>query len=452
MKSFRALSVLLFALLGAPVVRSQVMDNTAHVDTLTLAERLSLRTNVVDWALLTPNVGVEFDLRSTNWSRWAVGLNLRYNWNTRHTFVPGKVYNVAEVRAEVRNYWRTRDLSSMASRSLRPHKWWIDKAVSQRRKTSRHPVTTFYRGFYASYTDYSLLLGREGKQGSMVQAGVLYGVMRPLYQFHNGNSVDLDFGISAGLAYTKYDKYRHDRENNCYPVTGHKDWHLVKHPVVADVRVGVVYRFGNYPINKKYRFRYDVDQAYQARIDSINELRRRRRMEKLWRDSVYNMVFNEFEHLYDSISRDMVYRKDSVSFANRGMDNLRAREAKALERENRREEQQQNRTQHKADRHTLAAERRADRERRKVERRQNKEAEARQRAVRKQEREEKQAAERRRAEERKAAAQARKTEAREAAKARRELDRQEEQARRERAREMEQNIQKDKQKMREGQQ
>lgn len=429
---------MLFALLCTPIVRSQVMDNTAHVDTLTLAERLSLRTNIVDWTLFTPNIGVEFDLRNTNWSRWAVGLNLRYNWNTEHTFVPGKVYNVAEVRAEVRNYWHTRDLSSMVSRNLRPHKRWIDKAVSQRRKTSRHPVTTFYRGFYASYTDYSLLLGHEGKQGSMVQAGVLYGVMRPLYQFHNGNSVDLDFGISAGLAYTKYDKYRHDSENNCYPVTGHKDWHLVKYPVVAEVRVGVAYRFGNYPINKKYRFRYDIDQAYQARVDSINELRRRLRMEKLWRDSVYNMVFNEFEHVYDSISRDMVYRKDSVAFANRGMENLRAREAKALEREDRREEQQQYRTQLKADSRTLAAERRTERARLKEER--------------KQMREEKQAADRKRAEERRAAERARKIEAREADKARRELDKQEEKARRERARETEQNIQKDKQKMREGQQ
>lgn len=428
------------------------MDNTAHVDTLTLAERLSLRTNLVDWSLLTPNIGIELDLRSTNWSRWAVGLNLRYNWNTPHTFALGKVYNLAEVRAEVRNYWRTRDLSSMVSRSLRPHKRWIDKAVSQRRKTSRHPVTTFYRGFYASYTDYSLLLSREGKQGSVVQAGVLYGVMRPLYQFHNGNSVDLDFGISAGLAYTRYDRYRHDAENNCYPVTGHEDWHLVKHPVVADVRVGVVYRFGNYPINKKYRFRYDVDLVYQARIDSINELRRRRRMEKLWRDSVYNMVFNEFEHLYDSISRDMVYRKDSVAFAARGLDHLRAREAKSLERDARRDEQKQNREQTQTDRRNLAAERRTDRERRRVERQQTKERLARRRAAWKQEREQKREADRRRAEERRAAQQARRTEAREAAKARRELDRQEEQARRERAREMEQNIQKDKQKMREGQQ
>jgi hypothetical protein len=33
--------------------------------------------------------------------------------------------------------------------------------------------------------------------------------------------------------------------------------------------VGFVYRFGSYPITKKYRWRYDVDMPYKSKYDSI---------------------------------------------------------------------------------------------------------------------------------------------------------------------------------------
>ena len=84
------------------------MDTSHKVDSLSTKERLSWRTNAVDWLLLVPNVGVEYDIGRCNWNRWTVGLNLRGNWQSSHTFKPGIVYNVAEVRAEVRNYYRIR--------------------------------------------------------------------------------------------------------------------------------------------------------------------------------------------------------------------------------------------------------------------------------------------------------------------------------------------------------
>lgn len=73
-----------------PVI-SSAQENTngsPHVDTLSVAERLSIRTNMVDWTLLVPNIGVEFDIKNENWNRWTVGLNLRNNWQTSHTFKP----------------------------------------------------------------------------------------------------------------------------------------------------------------------------------------------------------------------------------------------------------------------------------------------------------------------------------------------------------------------------
>ena len=72
--------------------QAQVIDRRPETDTLSLADRITLRTNAVDWLLLLPNIGVEFDLGNKNWSRWSIGLDVRGNWQTKHTFKPGVVY------------------------------------------------------------------------------------------------------------------------------------------------------------------------------------------------------------------------------------------------------------------------------------------------------------------------------------------------------------------------
>lgn len=56
------LAFLLFSLSFVAGTRAQVMDNSRRVDYLSMAERLSLRTNVVDWSLMVPNIGIEYDL------------------------------------------------------------------------------------------------------------------------------------------------------------------------------------------------------------------------------------------------------------------------------------------------------------------------------------------------------------------------------------------------------
>lgn len=77
---------LMIAVLFPQIGKAQIFESKTGVDTLTFAERISLRTNAVDWTLLTPNLGVEFDVKSTNWNRWAVGLTLKTKWNTPATF------------------------------------------------------------------------------------------------------------------------------------------------------------------------------------------------------------------------------------------------------------------------------------------------------------------------------------------------------------------------------
>ncbi|MBQ9236519.1 MAG: DUF3575 domain-containing protein [Prevotella sp.] len=290
--------ILLVCMLVLPLAASaQVADNSRRVDTLSLAERISVRTNLVDWGLLVPNIGVEFDIRNTNWNRYAVNANFRYRPHTNSTYVRGIVYNLFEATLEGRVYWRERKCTPTGY--LSPHRHWIDKLWSCRNMLPSHPNWVFYRGGYVTYSKYSMLWGGgEGRQGTAYMAGVTWGFVKPFLAFQNGNSMDMEFGFSAGVMYNKYDTYRADRENNCYPKTGHEDGKFG--PMLRDLHVALVYRFGNYPIQKKYRWRYDVDMDFREKKDSIYNAWLTGREQKYIQDSIYRVVAMEFRQLYDS--------------------------------------------------------------------------------------------------------------------------------------------------------
>lgn len=275
-------------------VRAQVFETRARIDTLKWNERISLHTNAVDWALLIPNIGVEYDIRSTNWNRWAVGMSAKTKWRTNSRFKQRLFYNVSEVRFEFRNYWRTRQIDG---REVTKHTSFIDKLFSCRRTVVKHPHTTYYRGVYASVGDYSFLVDRKGRQGKFVSGGVTYGAMYPMYVFKSGNSLDLDLGISVGLVATNMEKFR--LVDDCYERTQPGKWKVVPFPMPTEARVGLVYRLGKYPINKKYRWRYDVDMRYRERYDSIRYEIEARRQERHITDSITNKIYNDFWLEYD---------------------------------------------------------------------------------------------------------------------------------------------------------
>ena len=112
------------------------MDTGHKIDTLSAADRLAFRTNAVEWLILVPNIGIEYDLGRYNYNRYSIGLNLRYNWQTSHTFKTGVIFNVAEARLELRNYYRIREFSNYVERKkgfvdrlLSPRTWSVRKAL-----------------------------------------------------------------------------------------------------------------------------------------------------------------------------------------------------------------------------------------------------------------------------------------------------------------------------------
>lgn len=297
------------------------------MDTLTFAERISLRTNAVDWTLLTPNLGVEFDVKSTNWNRWAVGLTLKTKWNTPATFKNRVFYNITEVRADFRNYWRTRQINN----KVPAHTGFIDRLFSCRRRVVKHPKTTYYRGAYMSFSDFSIKFGREGHQGKALSAGITYGIIKPLYAFRTGNTLDLDLGFDAGFVAVNSEKFTYNRADNCYTRTKQGSWKVVPFPMPTAARVGFVYRFGSYPITKKYRWRYDADAQYQYRIDSIANQRVVDAINKHNRDSVESVIYKEFWQVYDSAAVVNSAKADSMRIVNAKLkaeaDRLKAVEA-----------------------------------------------------------------------------------------------------------------------------
>ena len=250
-------------------VEAQWKPAEKHLDTLSVSDRLSVRTNGTDWLIMVPNVGVELDLGKLNYNRLTAALNLRCKWGTGHTFVPKMVYNVFEVKGEVRSYWRTRQVTAEDG-VFPPHKHIWDKLMSLRRREPKHPITTFYRGVWLSYATYSFdfeAIRKYGRQGSAVMGGVLYGIQRPLYRYRNGRSIDLDLGVSIGAALVKYDTYKRDVDNNRYRKVSKNPigWKVL--PVVNELRAGLVYRLGKTQGYDKYNYRYDVELAYRAAVE-----------------------------------------------------------------------------------------------------------------------------------------------------------------------------------------
>lgn len=303
---------LLIAVLFPQISKAQIFESKTGVDTLTFAERISLRTNAVDWTLLTPNLGVEFDVKSTNWNRWAVGLTLKTKWNTPATFKNRVFYNITEVRADFRNYWRTRQINN----KVPAHTGFIDRLFSCRRRVVKHPKTTYYRGAYMSFSDFSIKFGREGHQGKALSAGITYGIIKPLYAFRTGNTLDLDLGFDAGFVAVNSEKFTYNRADNCYTRTKQGSWKVVPFPMPTAARVGFVYRFGSYPITKKYRWRYDADAQYQYRIDSIANQRVVDAINQHNRDSVESVIYKEFWQVYDSVAVVNSAKADSMRIVN----------------------------------------------------------------------------------------------------------------------------------------
>lgn len=241
---------------------------------ISFRDRWSFRTNAFDWLLLTPNVGVEFDLGRTIYNNSTLLLNVKGNWKTSQTHKSPLLYNLVDARLEYRNYWRTRIRNQADTMSFK------DKLFSRERKKPR-TWRAYYLGGYAEADRYTVKLGKTGIQGTSYGVGISAGFGIPLYTFKHG-FLDFEFGGNVGFVMAAYDKFSYDRASDSYPVTETKSLHFVPFPVIHDVQVAFVYRFAS--IKGKYGRRNE--KKIEARQAREKEKRDKIEAEKHAKDSI----------------------------------------------------------------------------------------------------------------------------------------------------------------------
>ena len=268
----------IFLLCLFPFLRlsGQNVDTYPEGGVVPFKDRIAIRTNVVDWVLTTPNIAFDYDIVSTPYDKKSIGLGLKYNWNTRHTYIPKQVYNLFDLRADYRFYWRQQPYDD------RDEDWerqWLGTAKGWEKLRARincfrateNPKQhiSIFVGPYLSASTFSIKLGASekslGRQGTAFGAGLTGGIALPLYGYENGSAIDVEFGGSVGWHFASYDLYSADIESNDYPLRGHRD-KFVFYPLVTDARVSLVYRFRT--IAKQHtEVNYDlIDRRYIAHL------------------------------------------------------------------------------------------------------------------------------------------------------------------------------------------
>lgn len=234
---------------------SVVYGGEDDVDSLPFKDRIAIKTNVVDWLLVAPNIAFDYDLVNTPYDKKSIGVGVKYNWNTTHTYIPKRVYNFFDLRFDYRFHWRPQPYDDREETSDWERTWLktskgFDKLKARMNcfRGAENPKShiSIFVGPYASFSTFSIKLGADdkslGRQGLAAGAGLTAGVALPLYGYEDGTAVDLEFGGSLGWHFAAYDLYTADVDNNCYLEQGHEN-KFVYYPFVSDLRVSLVYRF-----------------------------------------------------------------------------------------------------------------------------------------------------------------------------------------------------------------
>ncbi len=192
-------------------------------------DRWAFKVNALELLCTVPNVGVEFDLSSSPYNRLSLGLSAKYNWNTYHSLAPSCVFNMFEVRPELR-YWYNPKKNDESS-----------EGNEQPKKKSRQ--FTYFTGGYIHGGTYSIKPGTYGIQGPLWGVGAIWGVDFPLYSYRHF-ALDFELGLSAGLALTRYDVFTMNRSATDYVSVPEKSrgLHLCPFPVLSEVKACFVFR------------------------------------------------------------------------------------------------------------------------------------------------------------------------------------------------------------------
>lgn len=240
--------------------------------------RWAFKTNAVEWALLLPNVGAEFDLSGSPYKHNTVNVHVRSNWFTPHSKNVSTIYDLTTGRIEFRHYRRPESRNQAYADSI-SFLERMQQAFSWRRINPKS-WRAYYLGGYVEGGYYNFKFGKTGHRGKVIGAGFSLGFGVPLHTYSKG-ALDLELGASVGVVYSRYDSYELDKMSNSYRYTSKNNSAVL--PVISDARIAFVYRFSS--IKNKYKYKLDNMTARERRMQRRKE-REERRMEEEKADSL----------------------------------------------------------------------------------------------------------------------------------------------------------------------
>lgn len=205
----------------------------------------SVSTNLIDWVMVIPNVGVDIPLTNPSYINAAsLYVEGRVGLDANTVYLPDLTHKLLSGKIEYRRHFRfgeNMDACSWLTRATNTIAEWItSESYWKNRKLNKvDDRGRSYIGFFSQYADYSFYFPfsqhSQGVVGSAAVVGVSLGYQRPLYNFSNRYFLEWEFGGSFGFVISRFDRY--DRLESA--ITGTGNWYF---PMVTDLHISLVLR------------------------------------------------------------------------------------------------------------------------------------------------------------------------------------------------------------------
>lgn len=302
----RLLKILLsfYIVTSALLVEAQTLYKPISLEKDSLgsfSSRLSISTNFVDWALMTPNIGFDFDIGNQDMiGAQSIYLNFKYrpdgDYSTKVSdgvvLNNPNIFNYFSGRIEYRWHFRFNEHKGQRRGLTRPALWiqelFMGKQRSSEAMARAMESSSFkrpemikgrhYVGVFAEYMNYTLnskldIMDRDKvKYGNAIMGGISAGYEFPAF-YHNRHYWQFHLGANVGVMYANYDRYQVD-ENNVAKFDGAQKKVL---PMVTELRFGLTYRKESIsrkywkPSNKIQLSNIAENRQMQALIDTITD-------------------------------------------------------------------------------------------------------------------------------------------------------------------------------------
>lgn len=219
-------------------------------------DRWAFKTNAFEWLLTVPNFQVEFDLTSSEYNRFTLLLGGKYNWDTSTKFAPFYVFNILDIRPEVRYHFRLGNGYGSAAPAV------LEKLASKKPR----PWLAWYVGAYADYGTYAIKPTATGYQGHQGGVGVSFGFEIPLYSYPKG-SIDFELGASVGALATRYDAIQLNEDSYTYSRVGARDESVHFMPMLTEFRA--VFAWRHRSVKERYTSSDPAVENYKMALADI---------------------------------------------------------------------------------------------------------------------------------------------------------------------------------------